>query len=371
MTKKTFLFFLLLSLLLPLQSQETPQKHRLVLSLLTEPVGSPAASKETLFIALPGGKIFAIQPGKEKPLWEVSVEPRVSASPVLDKKGGLLVVSNNGILQRIDLRSGKSLWSYTLAEPVFVSPLIKGERVYLVGEKGTLHILDLKRGTPIEKHRVEGSALITSGIWRKDGNSFLLPDYDFKLLCIDLSGKTLWSFPTQGTNIAPPALTAQGEICLASMDHHLYKINPQGKLLWKFKTGGWLRSSPVIDSQGNVYFGSHDFTFYSLTPEGQLRWKYKGTAPFNASPLIDSRERIYAGDSSGLILAFSSKGEVLWSDKTADFVRTPFSLLDSQKVLAAGSIDGSILFYSIDSPLSTKAWWPRFLGGSSNQGRRE
>ena len=155
------------------------------------------------------------------------------------------------------------------------------------------------------------------------------------------------------------------------MDHHLYKINPQGKLLWKFKTGGWLRSSPVIDSQGNVYFGSHDFTFYSLTPEGQLRWKYKGTAPFNASPLIDSRERIYAGDSSGLILAFSSKGEVLWSDKTADFVRTPFSLLNSQKVLAAGSIDGSILFYSIDSPLSTKAWWPRFLGGSSNQGRRE
>ena len=213
--------------------------------------------------------------------------------------------------------------------------------------------------------------MITSGIWRKDGNSFLLPDYDFKLLCIDLSGKTLWSFPTQGTNIAPPALTPQGEIYLASMDHHLYKINPQGKLLWKFKTGGWLRSSPVIDSQGNVYFGSHDFTFYSLTPEGQLRWKYKGTAPFNASPLIDSRERIYAGDSSGLILAFSSKGEVLWSDKTADFVRTPFSLLNSQKVLAAGSIDGSILFYSIDSPLSTKAWWPRFLGGSSNQGRRE
>ena len=34
-------------------------------------------------------------------------------------------------------------------------------------------------------------------------------------------------------------------------------------------------------------------------------------------------------------------------------------------------MDGSILFYSIDSPFSTKAWWPRFLCGSSIQGRRE
>ncbi|HNX96930.1 MAG TPA: PQQ-binding-like beta-propeller repeat protein, partial [Candidatus Aminicenantes bacterium] len=151
----------------------------------------------------------------------------------------------------------------------------------------------------------------------------------------------------------------------------LYKLAADGRLLWKFKTGAWIMASPVIDERGRVYFGSYDKCFYAVDAGGKPLWRFEGRASFSATAVIDAAGNVYCGDQSGTVFALDGRGRLRWQYKAEDFITSGLTILPGKNLLLVGSIDGKLLAFHCDRPLSRRAWWAKYLGDLRNSGRDE
>ncbi len=169
---------------------------------------SPAVSGETVYFITISGRLYAVdgnartwfQEHEIKPYW---VQLWAMGLP----------------LPTPPLQSG-FLWGLTLDKPVFSSPIVAGDTLYV------------------------GS-----------GN---------KLVAVDLqSHQKLWEFETGGTVRSSPALV-DTTIYVGSEDGRLYAVDAvTGEKLWDILTGGKITSSPAV-ANGTVYISSHDGNLYAI-----------------------------------------------------------------------------------------------------------
>ena len=76
---------------------------------------------------------------------------------------------------------------------------------------------------------------------------------------------------------------------------------------------------------------------------------------------------VSAGGETFLVYALGRDGRLIWEHKSPDFITSDLAILPT-KVLLAGSIDGTLLAFRIDQPMSQKAWWAKYLGNLANSG---
>ena len=94
----------------------------------------------------------------------------------------------------------------------------------------------------------------------------------------------------------------------------------------------------------------------------------RGFTAEEVQAVLDAGGRVYCGDTSGTVYALHHDGKLSWSYKSEDFITTGLTILPGRRVLLAGSIDGSLLAFQIDEPMSRKAWWAKYLGNLANSG---
>ncbi|MFT7580077.1 MAG: outer membrane protein assembly factor BamB [Myxococcota bacterium] len=134
------------------------------------------------------------------------------------------------------------------------------------------------------------------------------------------NGKTLWTLPTNGPNVARPT-AVEDQLLIGSMDGHVYKVYQRnGKPLWKSDSPGQaILSAPVVAGD-LVFVTSIDNRLTALDlATGARRWERR--RPHSAEFTITgqagaavSGETVYAGFSDGELTAFSTAdGATLWS----------------------------------------------------------
>jgi outer membrane protein assembly factor BamB len=264
---------------------------------------------------------------------------------------------------------GKQIWQTKLDQELLATPLLAAKTIFTVSSSGQVCRIGQEDGA-IQNKISLNLTVHSSPVWDSQQQNLLIPVKDFYLLALSQDLQILWKFKTLGVNYSVPAVTPRNEIYFTSMDRHVYKLTGSGRLLWKYKTKGWLKASPVIDEKGRVYFGSYDNYFYALDTDGKLLWQFKGKASFMSSAVLDEGGNIYCGDSSGTVFALDRDGKLVWQYKSADFITQDMTILP-EKILLAGSIDGTLLAFKIDQPLSRKAWWAKSLGNLHNSGYDE
>ena len=57
-------------------------------------------------------------------------------------------------------------------------------------------------------------------------------------------------------------------------------------------------------------------------------------------------------------MPWAATGKLAWQYKHADFISADMAILP-EKILLAGSIDGTLLAFRIQQPLSRPAWWAK------------
>ena len=337
------------------------------INLVSELAGSPAVMAQTAIVVTKSGLLIALD-SAGKTVWQQKLPAGCLVPPAVAENNDIYVVCVNGSLLRFSA-AGKQIWLIKLEPVLLATPLLAAETLFTVSDSGQVWRIRQKDGAILKKITLN-LPVHSSPVWDARRQNLLVPVKDFCLLALSQDLRILWKFKTIGVNFSVPAVTPQNEIYLTSMDHHLYKLTAEGRLLWKYKAKGWLKASPVIDEKGRVYFGSYDNYFYAVDRDGKPLWQFKGKASFTASAALDAAGNVYCGDTSGTVYALDRNGKLNWQYKSADFITADMTILPG-KILLAGSIDGMLLAFKIEQPLSQKAWWAKYLGNLRNSGYDE
>ena len=365
MIKKIFILILLCSSLFTAAIAQIQPAWKV--NLGNEFTGSPAVMAQTVIVATKGGLLSAMD-GAGKKVWQQKLPAGCLAPPAVAGNNDIYVACANGSLLRFSA-AGREIWQINLGQRLQATPLLATETLFAFSNSGQAWKISQKDGAVLKKTALN-LPVFSSPVWDAKRQNLLVPVKDFCLLALSQDLRVLWKFKTIGVNFSVPAVTPDNEIYLTSMDHHLYKLNANGRLLWKYKAKGWLKASPVIDEKGRVYFGSYGNYFYAVDKDGKPLWQFKGKASFTASAAIDAAGNVYCGDTSGSVYALDHNGKLAWQYKSADFISADMTIMPG-KILLAGSIDGTLLAFNIQQPMSSKAWWAKSLGNLRNSGYDE
>ena len=249
----------------------------------------------------------------------------IKSTPSLDN-GDLYVCGMEGVLVRLDARSGRETWRIDLPErykasrPEFgfvTSPLVTEDAIYVQGGRSLLK-LDKESGETIWRSLVEGQLGMTGGAFSSpvlaelEGVEQLVVQTRQELAGVDpTNGDVLWrrQIPSfRGMNILTP--TVIGNRVFTSTyrgNSHLLEIRREGESysvqeLWKGKAQGYM-SSPVTVG-GKIYFHLQNKRAVCLdAASGEECWRTSERFGDYWSLTVQD-DRILALDSNGELILF-------------------------------------------------------------------
>jgi len=172
-------------------------------------------------------------------------------------------------------------WTFKSDAPMFSSPIVCENLVYIGGSDSLLHVVDIHTG--LEKWSFHTRGEIRSNVCI-DAEKLYLNGGDGTIYALNKNtGEIYWQFITGGERKydfadyfqSTPVLSS-GLLYVGSGDSNMYAIEATtGKLVWKFNTGNIVHTTPAID-RDHIYFGSFDGYVYALNIDnGALVWKFK------------------------------------------------------------------------------------------------
>lgn len=199
--------------------------------------------------------------------------------------GSAVVVSNNGVIQSIDAKTGTVKWKREIGEGFVAQPLFTANKV-LVAATGK---------------RIFGVSLSSGEIDSMRKMSF-------------------------GTTALGQLST--GEIIAGDERGNVSSLNGSDKALWRFKSGGEI--SNVFAAGENLIATSHDnFVYYLLASNGDVIWKKRMSGRVSQIGKILDRYVLVASveENSAILTDLSTgkvAGQIVFAEKE-DLVHPPFS----------------------------------------------
>jgi outer membrane protein assembly factor BamB len=224
-------------------------------------------------------------PAGPAPAWQTRLNGQIFASPVVFD-GKVYIGTTGGVLNAVDARSGKILWSFAAGRPIFGAALVTVDAVFFTCDNGYLFRL----------RRDDGKE-----VWRYD-----LGDSRVSRV---LGHPQVFDWDWHG---ATPAL-ADGILYVGSGDGGFHAVDAaSGARRWRSVAGGPVRGGAVIAAD-RVVFGSADHFVYALDRvTGKELWKHETEAPIEDQPLI-AGDRVLIGNRGGGLYALAlATGERLW-----------------------------------------------------------
>jgi outer membrane protein assembly factor BamB len=211
--------------------------------------------------------VYAINPETGEPRWSFRMTDQTWSLPAVDVDSGRLFIGNNNLLSArgdntfaINIETGESVWSASIAGTVAASPLLAGDRMIVGGFDGYVRAFDVD------------------------------------------DGHELWSFATRDHVYASASELSDGTIVVPSADGTLYALDPAtGTQRWAFDTREPIRSSPAVGGDDVIYFGGGDGRLYAVNPDGSLRWAMQLVSgdrnDLNSSPALSHHAVVIASES--------------------------------------------------------------------------
>lgn len=156
--------------------------------------GSPTVGEGGVYVGSFASNVEFITPeGKHKTL--ATAQDWLWGAPALDN-GTLYYADLSGYLYALDIASGRQHWNELKPDgPIVASPLVVGDRIYVVTEAGSFLSLD-RDGKIVWEKNLGGKIYTTPAL---SGDMILVAPYqaDFALAAYDAEGKQAWTFTPQ------------------------------------------------------------------------------------------------------------------------------------------------------------------------------
>ncbi len=260
----------------------------------------------------------------------------IYAAPVVDGTSAY-VAGYHGRVVRLSLDGGtiSEKWAINLDEQIIATPILRGDRLYVSAENGTLQVIDIANGNITKTTRptngrvwgapaVQGSRLFIGTL---DSSEVIAVNAD--------SGTTEWKH--EGAGAAAADLVVQGDLLvLPSFDRTIHALDTaSGAEKWQFRGDGWFIGRPAVTDQA-IYAGSMRGSVYALDRDGKMRWTFSRTGlEFRAAPIIAGDTLIVASRSGEIIGLNLADGTEKWSRP-----------VDGAKIDASGALTASGVVYT-------------------------
>ncbi|MFM7292245.1 MAG: PQQ-binding-like beta-propeller repeat protein [Planctomycetia bacterium] len=294
-----------------------------------EAAGFPSAAAVSLDPALPlvavgddTGVVRMFDRTTGKVAWEYETEGEISGGPTIlaasgagPKQARVLVGSQDASLSCLELADGKLLWKHSIADQIRCSPTVartaEGDRVFLAGCDGKLHVIDAENGE--EKAAVPiggptGTTPATAGtrvFFGTEGGGFFAIDF--------LEARVAWQ--------TPAAANAQSYRSSAAIAGDLVVVGSRGKAVeafssvdgsrkWRHPLRGRVDASPVVASAADgrpvsvVADGAGKILALDAAT-GETVWEFDAGGGFSAGAAVASGHVVIASD-DGTVWCFSS-----------------------------------------------------------------
>jgi outer membrane protein assembly factor BamB len=160
------------------------------------------------------------------------------------------------------------LWSIPFALVFSGQPVVKGDRVYLGSEDGTLLALD------------------------------------------EATGRLLWRYRTKGA-IHGPVAVSEDTVFFGSGDNYVYAVSAdKGKMKWQKRTGAGVEA--VVLAGDSLLAASLDNFAYLLNLKGKMIWKKLLPGRISAQPLTVAETALFTplSSSEGVVLGLKDGKQV-------------------------------------------------------------
>ena len=247
-------------------------------------------------------------------------------------------------------KSGRERWTFSTGGPVFTSPCISENMVYLGSTDNNFYCIDAEKGKIAWRFKTGNYIRCSAAV---DGDFVYFGSNDHRLYCLDRkNGKLNWAFKT-GSYIRSCPCVKGGRVYFGSWDKNLYCLDSKnGRKLWEFRTEYNIDTSPLV-YKDFLYFGSSDKKFYCVDiNRREEKWHFETDGKIFSSPAING-EYIYFGSLDRNLYCLHVKtGKKVWKFRTDDRIySSPFILEDK---VYFGSRDNN--FYCLNSENGEKIW---------------
>jgi eukaryotic-like serine/threonine-protein kinase len=231
---------------------------------------SPAIAQGKLYVGSWDSYFYALDAATGKQLWRFKTgeDPKIHNQVGIQSSatiaGGVVYFGcRDSNLYALDAATGRQLWFFSNhGSWVITSPVVKDGKLYFATSDSALfHALDAKTGAPLYSIKfhwpIFGSPAIA-------GNTLYLPEQNGKLTAIDLiAHKPAWVFQTDASRQNLPKLsTSDGTPAYESVfSSTFYDDTIVG--IKKLHSVGSILSSPVVSGR-TVYLGTSDGSLYAL-----------------------------------------------------------------------------------------------------------
>ncbi|TWU37262.1 Outer membrane protein assembly factor BamB precursor [Novipirellula artificiosorum] len=267
-------------------------------------LAAPAVAGSRLVIGDVDGNVYAIDSESGKVLWQQTTEGEISGSAAFFEEN-VLVTSQDGNLYCFRAADGSPQWTYQTDDQVRCSPTIAGNRTFLGGCDGQLHVVDLRSGQsagdPVSLGGPTGSTPAVAG------EMAFLPIMDGAVLALNWKlGTELWRYVDEDRPQEYRGSAAIGgeTLVVASQNKQVDAISVKtGQRKWRYTLKRRADASPVL-SADDVWIASTDGRLIRLSLEtGKERWSYEIRGAFIAPPAIAGGE-LFIADDNGVVRCF-------------------------------------------------------------------
>lgn len=139
-----------------------------------------------------------------------------------------------------------------------------------------------------------------------------------------------WSHHAGGSLFGAPALTADGNILVASMAGRLMALKPDGTPYWEYRSDHGFHAAPVVGPDQRIYIGDLGGNHHCLSADGVLQWKVGldgvGDRRIVASPAVDREGRSFVVSWDNRIRGFDRQGRRIWEAEVAGRPSAPLTI---------------------------------------------
>lgn len=158
-------------------------------------VSSPLVHNGTLFAGSFDNKLYAVEVGRDEPLWEFSGGNCFWSAPVVSN-GAVYAACLDGRVYAIDADNGTGLWSFDAGSPIVVSPLLSDDLLIVASDSGVIYLL--KTGAAVDDRVVSEVSIgisVQAAPCVREGIVYVRGQDNF-LYAVDIDrGKVLWRLP--------------------------------------------------------------------------------------------------------------------------------------------------------------------------------
>ncbi|WP_447910107.1 PQQ-binding-like beta-propeller repeat protein [Brevundimonas bullata] len=217
---------------------------------ITEPArimraSSPAVSGDTVLAPFSSGELVALRASNGQPVWQevLSRTSRTSAlSEIRDiagrpvvSRGFVYAISQSGVLQAMDIRSGQAKWSLPVAG--VNAPLPVGDVVYVVSKAGELTVVNRESGQVYWTRDLNEGRVRQEGGILGFGKRTVRPTWSGpilasnRLVLVNSDGEAVAFDPKTGAQQSTVNLGAAAYIAPAAYNGALYVLTDKGELV--------------------------------------------------------------------------------------------------------------------------------------------